>query len=394
MAENKKLKIAAMFPVEMVFIALAALGIWVLNITGIVRQQTSDMVSQIVLAVLGIAALGFCLRKGMLDMSLSYDNNEHPVRFWMCFGIGLAVAFVCVFLPEAAWPFLPIYVYLGLFGSPGLGVLGATVLLGITASQTGAGTAVFLMYLISGTFGIALFSRLKNGFKAGIPFALSMAGLLVCETAGTVAVANARPGWESFVLPVANLLVSGTMLLGVLKLFSERVLYKYRENYLDLNDPENEIMAALKQNDRGAYMKSVHTAYFCERIAMRLGMNAEALKCAAYYHGMGDKLVELMEAHYFPPQVAQILEEYQDRKHPVLHKETAVLMASENVINAILLLLEGSAGRDVDYDKVIDAIFAKYEEARTFYECNITVKEYHAIHRIFKEEKLYYDFLR
>ena len=394
MAGNKKLKIVAMLPAEMICMALAALGIWAVNFMGMIKQQTSDMVSQIVLTVLGIAALGFCIRKGVVDSSLSYDNSEHPGRFWMCFEIGLAVAFVCVFLPEAAWPFLPVYVFLGLFGSMGVGILGATVLLGIAVSQTGAGTSVFMMYLISGVFGMALFNQLKNGFKAGFSIALSLAGLLVCETAGTVLVANARPGWESFVLPAANLLVSWIMLLGILKSFSEKVLYKHRENYLDLNDTENVILADLKQSDRRAYMKSIHTAYFCERIAMKLGLNIEALKCAGYYHGMGERLSELMEMYAFPPQVVEILEEYQDRKHPVRHKETAVLMASENIINAVLLLLENSGGRNVDYDKVIDAIFAKYSDAGTFDECDISIKEFHDMHRIFKEAKLYYDFLR
>lgn len=394
MAENKFKRIIVMFLPEIGCMTLVALAIWGMNYLGILKQETSNMLSNIVLYVLGIAVLGFALRKEVMDGTLGYDNNEHPGRLWLCFGMGILVSFICIFLPEAAWPFLPVYVLLELFGSLGIGVLGASMLLAVSVSQSGAGMAVFMMYFISGLFGSILFRHLKNGFKAGIPFVLSLASLLVCETAGTVLVANARPGIESFVLPVANLLVSGIMLLGILKFFSEKVLYRFRESYLDLNDPENEILAALKQQDRQAYMKSIHTAYFCERIAMRLGFNAEALKCAGYYHGMGDKLTELMESHSFPPDVLFILEEYRDRKSSVQHKETAVLMASENIINAVMILLDKSEGKNADYDKVIDAVFSRYREAGTFTQCDISMRELHTMEKIFKEEKLYYDFLR
>ena len=394
MAENKFIKTAALFLPEIGCMALVAFGIWMLNFMGILKWETSDMLSDIVLAVLGIAVLGFALRKEVFEGTLSYDNSEHPVRFWLCFGLGILVSFVCIFLPDEAWPFLPVYVLLGLFGSLGLGVLGATTLLMISVVQSGAGTEVFAMYLISGIFGVTLFRHLKNGFRAGLPFMLSLACLLVCETAGTVLVANARPGIESFVLPVANIFVSGVMLLGILKLFSEKVLYQFRENYLDLNDTENEILAALKQEDRRTYMRSVHTAYFCERIAMKLGFNVDALKCAAYYHGMGERLTELMASHAFPPDVISILEEYQDRQKPVQHKETAVLMVSEDVINAVLALLDKAEGKSVDYDKVIDELFGRYQESGTFIQCDISVRELNTMYKIFKEEKLYYDFLR
>lgn len=394
MAENKDKKVGAMFLPELGCMALMALGIWGMKFTGLVKQENSDMLSHIVFAVLGIAALGFQLRRELLEGTLDYDNGEHPGRFWTSFLLGIAVSLVCIFLPEAAWPFLPVYVLLELFGSPILGTLGATLLLAISVSCAGVRIEVFLMYLISSFFGAALFRRLQNGFKAGLPVMLSMAGLFVCETAGTVLVANARPGLESFVLPAANLLVSGILLLGILKFFSEKVLYRYRGNYLDLNDPENEILAALKQKDRRAYMKSVHTAYFCGRIAAKLGLNPEPLKCAGYYHGMGESLAGLMESHSFPPDAVSILEEYQDRSRPVRRRETAVLMASESIINAILLVLDKAEGDNVDYDKVIDAVFDRYQEMGTFRQCEISMRELHTMQKIFKEEKLYYGFLR
>ncbi len=373
---------------------LALLGIVSPFYMGVLQQGADRVLCHMVLIVLGIAVLGFCLRRAMLRGDLDYDNSRYPGRFWLCFLMGLAVALACVFLPVAAWPFLPVYVLLTLFGSMNLGVLGASLLLAVPVCLTGAGTEVFLMYFISGLFGAGLFQHLKNGFRAGIPFLLSLGSLLVCETAGTVLVMNARPEIEFFVLPAANLVVSGVLLLGILRLFSDKVIYRYRGKYLDLNDPENEILAALKQNDRQTYMKSVHTAYFCERIAVKLGLNPEPIKCAGYYHGMGEELPELMKSHSFPPEVVTILKEYQEQKKTVQRKATAVLLAAENVISAVLLLLEKTGEGRVDYDKTIDEIFQRYQENGTFRQCDITVKELYTMHKIFKEEKLYYDFLR
>ena len=394
MAENKKKKAVAVFFAEIGFMLLVTAGIWGLTCSGLVKLDMDDMLEYIVFAVLGIGIVGFGLRRGILAGELDYDNDAHLERFGLCFLFGLLVSFVCVFLPGAAWPFLPVYIMLCLYSSIPLGVLGATVFLTIPVGLTGAGTEVFLLYLFSGLFGAFLFRNLKSGFKTGLPFIMSMGGLLVCETAGTVLVTNARPGPESFVVPIVNMIVSGILTLGILKSFFSKVIYQYREHYLDLNDPENAILGELKQSDKKAYMKSIHTAYFCERIALKLGYNADALKCAGYYHGMTGILEKIGQVHAFPLEVCEILEEYLTRGKPILRKETAVLIASENIVGSILALLEKADGGKVDYDKVIDIVFKRYQEAGTFKQCNISMRDFFAMQKIFKEEKLYYDFLR
>ena len=374
---------------------LAFLGIYLSKFTGLLGREKDYLLMYLVFSALGIAVTGFNLRHAALRGELDYDNGEHLGRFWLCFALGLVVAFVCAFLPVVAWPFLPVYVLLGLFGSLDVGVLGATLLLSIPVCMAGAGAEVFVMYLISGVFGVSVFKRMQegvDGFRTGIPFFASMGGLLVCETAGTVLVRNAKPSLESFVLPAANLLVSGVLLVGIMKFFSEKVVYRYRVSYLDLYDTENEILTALKQEDKRTYMKGVHTVHFAERIARQLGMNAESLKCAGYYYGMGEKLTGLFAAYSFPPDAVMILEEYQDKDKPVRHRETAVLVITEKVISTILQL-QGEGG-DVDYDRVIDGIFERFRSEGTFDQCDISMRDMETMRKIFKEEKLYYDFLR
>lgn len=394
MAESKNKRTGAVFLAEIGFMLLAVAGMIGLNLSGLVKQGADDMLSYIVFVVLGIGIVGFELRRGILTGELDYDNSEHPGRFWLCFLGGIVISFVCVFLPVGAWPFLPVYVALCLFGSLYLGVLGATVLLIIPVTLAGAGVEVFLLYIISGFFGAILFRDLKNGFRMGLPFVLSLGGLLVCETAGTVLVVNARPDLEYFVIPAINIIVSGIMILVILIFFSSKVVYKYRGHYLDLNDPENDILGTLKQTDKNAYMKSIHTAYFCERIGAKLCLDTDALKCAGYYHDMVDSLEEINGIYPFPPAALMILDEYRAKGQPILHKETAVLMAAENIVGMISMLLQKAEGSKLDYDKIIDAVFKRYQEAGTFKKCDISMQEFFAMQKIFKEEKLYYDFLR
>lgn len=393
MAGSKNKRTGVLLLCEIGCMALVAAGMAGLVLGGLVKQGMDYMLAYIVLIVLGIGIVGFGVRRGVLTGNLDYDNSEYPGRFWQCFLSGLVVSFVCIFLPSAAWPFLPVFILLALYSSVTLGALSATILLAISVCLSGAGLEVFLMYVVSGFWGAVLFKDIRNGFRIGVPFGLSITGLLVCETAGTVLVMNARPGVESFVVPAINLIVSGILMLGILKIFFGKVIYKYRENYLDLNDPENEILGTLKQVDKNAYMKSVHTTYFCERIALKLEMNSDALKCAGYYHGFRPDAEEI-QGLSFPPEVSAILEEYHAKGKAILHKETAVLMISENIVSTVMSLLQQAKGASVDYDKVIDAVFKRYQEAGTFKKCDISMRDFFAMQKIFKEEKLYYDFLR
>lgn len=377
---------------ELVSVILTCAGIWGISM---VRQHTSDMMmSNMILAVAGVAVLGFGMRQAYLEESLDYDNGKHYLRFWTCFLIGLAVAFVCAFLPTGGWPYLTIFVMLSLFSNTNIGILAGSVLLVISVLLSGANTQLFLLYFLSGLFAVVLFRDLERDFKIGLRLFLSLLCLLLCETAGIVLLANARPNFESFVIPAANIIISGILLLAILKLFSSLVIYKYREKYLELNDTENPLLAEYKKDSKEDYMHSIHTAYFCERIAGRLLLDIEALKCAGYYHRLCGKNSELTEEQKFPPHAQDILKEYYDKKAPIRRKETAVLVCADAVMNTIQHLVGKSQGRELDYDYIIEGVFKHFEEKKTFAKCDLTMREFEIMRGIFKEEKLYYDFLR
>jgi len=391
--ERKEYKISpSMYLMEGACLIMAGVGI---SLISLVRHVSMDvLVRNLILGLAGIAVLGFEVRQAYLFEELDYDNQEHYLRFWICFFLGMAVAFACAFLPPGGWPYLPIYVLLALFGNMSAGILGASVLLMISTLLSEVTLGIAFLYFLSGIFAITLFRKLTKDFKIGIRMFLSLLCLLLCETEGTVLMANERLNPEFLIMPFANVILSGILLLGVLKFFSSIVIYRDRIRYLELSDTENEVLSAYRTEAKNEYMHSVHTAYFCERIAARLLLDEEALKCAGYYHKVCAAHPDTLEQLEFPTCALEILKEYTSHKNSIKKKETAVLLCADTVMSAIQYLVDKSKGQGIQYDSVIDAVFQRFDETNAFLECDISLKELNQIKNIFKEEKLYYDFLR
>lgn len=386
-----------MFFIELLFLALTMGGIYGI---GMLRKEPFEQIlSHLVTGLLGLAVMGVCIRREFTTGRMPEENSRHFGRFYVGFLVSMVLSFACGFLPVEGWPFVPVFVLLALYSTPVVGMVSAVMLLMISTITAGAAVSVFFLYLVSGVLAVCLFCPLGEDVKIGIPLTLSMLCLFTCETAGIILTANARPSLELFLIPIANIVISTVLLLGIIKLFSGQVVYRYRERYLELNDTENPILAEYRQNAREEYMKCIHTAYFCERIAGWLSLDCDALKCAGYYHIKAVQQPELMEEGMFPPSARRILEEYiavkgKEEKNGVRKKETAVLLCSDMVVGTMLQLLEKERNCVLDHDKIIDAVFRHFADKGTFDNCEISLQEYKLMQKIFKEEKLYYDFLR
>lgn len=392
MEESKKKAGWKFFLAEGIIIIAGILGMGAL---GYIRHQAADrLLGNCVMMLFVLAVTCFHFRREYVNDGLDYDNGQHIFRFLSCLGIGLVTALICSFLPVGGWPYLVIFTMLSLFSSMSVGILSATSLLLISVMLGGADMNGFAMYFVCGVFAVTLFRHLDEDFRIGIPLFLSILCLLVCETANVVLVANARLNPELFVIPVANMIVSSILLLGCFKVFSSLVVYRHREKYLNTIDSENPVIVRLKERDREEYMRCVHTTYFCERIGKRLGLEVEALKSAGYYYRLGGELTQMLEDGQFTPGAREILLDYRNRAEGMKKKETAVLYCSDKVVASVKQIFAGEDQGQVDFDKLIDDIFNKLYKDNIFDKCAISLGELRTMQRIFKEEKLYYDFLR
>lgn len=380
---------------EFLFTLIAAAGIVI--VCYFKQTPFEHTLKVVVMAVLGIAVTGFRVRREYFRGDIPYVNKLHIDRFWLGMLCALLFAFACVFLPKAGWPFPAVFVMLSLYSTPAIGIMASATALMIPVMLGGASADIFFMYLVSSIFAVSLFCPLEEDSRFTMPLALSMMCLLLCETADIILVANARPKLEMFVVPAVNIILSAVLLAGILKLFAQHALYWFRDKYLELNDTENPLLVELRENDRARYMKAIHITYFTERLANRFSIDVDAVKCASYYHVFGEEILDIMEERDFPPRAREILVEYfthrsDSKKNIIRHKETIVIFCSNAVIELVMPL--AAKGGNPDYDTLIDEMFQELMDRGFFDDCDITLRELWVLQNIYKEEKLYYDFLR
>lgn len=361
----------------------------------------ADIIRNTVLTGIGSFLVLFILAQARQDKSFSYDNESHGLRFLIVYVLCLAVSVACGFLPSSGWPFLVIFVSLSLFSNTLTGVACGSLFLMVSILLSGCGMEIFSMYFVCGFLAAALFRHLNDTGKAGVPLTVSLLFLFTAETAVIVLYTNESLKWELFLIPFMNVIISLILLLIVLKIFYSVVIYLHRDRYMEINDPECPLFAELKAYSKEEYYLAMHTAYFCERIARKLSLDAEAAKTAGYYHRIGilteeniwENVQKITQPYHFPPHAQEILKEYVDKDTQKKKKETAVLIMANTVISTILYLLSHKQ-EEMDYDRIIDTVFKKKLETGILKENEISMAEISVMKKLFKEEKLYYDFLR
>ncbi len=332
------------------------------------------------------------------------EENASPAwtsRFAVSYGICLAVSLCCAFLPPAGWPFLVVFVMMSLFGGFLPGICGGISYLTFSVLLAGADVSIFALYMLTGLLGACLFSRLDEKYRIALPLFVSLSFLFAAETACVVLFANETLKWELFLIPALNVIISLILLLILLKVYSGMEIFKYRIKYLEINDQEFELLVNIKEKDKNAYYRAVHGAYFSERIAQVLSLDAAAAKTAAYYANAGilyeepEKALEDVFVSYgFPPYARQLLRELTGKNNDIRHKEAAVVYMADAVISSILYLFEKKQDTKIDYAAVIETVFQKKWESGSLQNSELTFAEWNRMKKIFKEEKLYYDFLR
>ncbi len=387
-----------------------ALSVVLFVLTGIVTcaagylkgLDTTHLISYTILVSMGTFAVLFLHALSRDKHLYDYNNEDHFGRFSFLWLVSLVIIVVCTYLPVAGWPFLVIYLWFTLFSNIIIGITSGSVFVLMAVLLTGESIPVFVLYFICGIICSSLFYKLDQNYKIFIPLLISVMCLFMGLTAGVVLYENRKLDLELFLIPFINVIVSIILMLAVLKSFSSVIIYRYRGKYLEINDQEFPLQIQLKSEHRNKYYQSVHTAYFCDRIASKLKLNAEAAKASGYYFHIsalkGDENWEetklICEEYEFPTEVHKILQEALDGKTPIISKEAAVLIFSESVISAILYMFEKHPDTKPDYDQVVDAVFKSKLKSGVFSKCCLTLEEIAVMEKVFKEEKLYYDFLR
>lgn len=396
-AENKKKE-----PVYLVNSILVVITVLLVTAGGFLKHAGgAELLRNAILAGTGAFLTCFLFLSEKDRLSEKNASPARTSRFAISYGICLAVSLCCAFLPPAGWPFLVVFVMMSQFGGFLPGICGGISFLTFSVLLAGADISIFALYVLTGLLGACLFSRLDEKYRIALPLFVSLSFLFAAETACVVLFANETLKWELFLIPALNVIISLILLLILLKVYSGMEIFKYRIKYLEINDQEFELLVNIKEKDKNAYYRAVHAAYFSERIAQALSLDADAAKTAAYYANAGilykepEKDLEKEFVSYgFPPYARQLLRELTGKNTGICHKEAAVVYMADAVISSILYLFEKKQDTKTDYAAVIETVFQKKWESGSLKNSELTFAEWNRMKKIFKEEKLYYDFLR
>ncbi|MCR5256140.1 MAG: hypothetical protein K6D96_09485 [Acetatifactor sp.] len=357
------------------------------------KRSEAEVLLNTVLCGAACGVFLFKLRSGLINAEFDYDNNIHPVRIYLVSGLMFVISVVCAYLPKYGWPIPALYLTMMLFSNAFTGLLGGSLFLLICCIASGVSVEVFALYFASGAFTVCIFEKLDKEFKVSLKVALSMVSYSVMLIVGAILSENSTVSPESFMIPVLNIVVTTILFIGILKLFSSSVIFKERNKFLEANDTENPLLVKLRENDHKSYMLSIHTVYFCERIAGKIGLDTESLKCAAYYHVLLLKNRDILSRTLFPDSVFRILFEYANQKLPV-SKECTVICLCNYMVGSLQFLIEKNGDKKIDFDLILDSLFDKVIKDGYLKKSDLSFAEFMVIKDVFKGEKLYYDFLR
>ena len=362
-----------------------------------------EIIKIVIMACVSTGCVVFAIEESRIFNTFLFDNSENMWRFTILYFFFLTGSVVFPMFPSGGWPYVAIFTGLMLFSGQLVAVCAGCNLLFISMLLTPASsTDLFLIYFISGIAGILLFSGLDENFKVWLPIMIALMIQFVCLCLHEVLMVNDVFRPEMFLVPGVNILINLILLLILLKFFSFSIIYRTRDTYMDINDPECPLLVKLKEFSKEEYFHAIHTAYLCDRIAKRLGLDDAAAKAGGYYHKIGilkgensfENVKLILQDYQIPDKVMIILKEYLIKEENIDSKETAILLISDTIISSISYLFSKDANASLDYEKLIQAVFKKKLESGILNHNALSLGEVEEIKKILMEEKLYYDFLR
>lgn len=355
--------------------------------------------------VMALAGSGIVIYSYLLSEEMdwfTYRNEGKYGKFAFVYLGSLVAAVFFPYLPVTGWPFLVLFILLGVFSNGITGIAAGSVCLLLAVNFSGGDMSVFWLYFISGLAGILVFSNLNDEFLVGLPVIISLSVLILCLTANVILFSREQLSAEQFTIPALNMMTCCILLLIILKAFSSSVIHKDQEKYMEINDPECPLLVQLKNLSREEYYHAIHTAYLGDRIAKRLRLDDAAVKACGYYHRIGklkgentwENVSAICDEYHFPAKTKRILKEYVDGSESVVSKETIIVLFADCIVSSILYLFEKDPKAQLDYKQLIDTVFKKKLETDELWGNEISLAQLHEMKEIFVEEKLYYDFLR
>ena len=380
---------------------VAALGIVSLS-SFLYTKDLTQIIRNAVVCCICMGTVIFLLVEAGIKHTYQEDNEEHPVRFMVCFLVSIVLAVLLPILPNTGWPYGAVFIALTLFSNSLVGIVSSSFLLLISVLlSNGADMNTFCLYFISGIICSILFQKLDENYKIGYPLLLSVMVTALCEVANAVLFINETLHWELLIIPAVNVIVTAILILIILKVYGQLIVFKFRERFLIINDTECPLMVELKEKQPDIYLHTVHVAYLSDKLATALKIDGQCVKTMSYYHKIGilqgevnfDNTMAAIEEYEFPSVTYDYLKDVIENSSCPTTKESFVVLIADMIISSMEYLHAKNPDKEIQYEQVITTLLKKKMDSVFPRKCGITFGEAEIVKHILLEEKLYYDFL-
>lgn len=358
------------------------------------------LTSFILLVIFSVTYL-FQLLSGVDKNKFFLGRHAHASGFVIVYVLSLIYCFGASFLPIWAFVALPIAVMLVVTGTPMLGFTAYVQLALFYTILAGALPEMLYGYLAIGIIAVTVFGRVNDDESLVGPFALSHTYTLV-----VLAVVDSMMHGKMTIIrlftDVGNVAISAVLLSAIFYFWIRPILFREREQYQELNDPENELLVELKETSTSSYYHAVHTAYFCEKLALVIGADARLAKAGGYYHQIGKmrgkenlkNTLVIAQEYDFPAKLKQILTEYGSKSSVIRSKEAALVLICDTMVATVTYLFDQDKNAQLDYAQIAELVIGRHLESKILDHSQLTLDEIRLIKKYFAEDTVYYDFLR
>lgn len=330
-----------------------------------------------------------------------YNIRTYLYHLTIAFVLAAIVSVLQTQYTSLLWLYFPICVVFTVFSNMQIAIGASVSLLFMQALMMDMQPITVVAEILVILIGVLLFENMETCSNLAMP--VIVGGLFQAMLAMLVyTYLNHTLTFDAVLFAAIQLFVSGLFLALFLRLFCMFYLRKDFNRYQEINDPEYVLLTELKKRNPKEYYHAIHTAYFCEKIARKIGANEVLAKAGGYYHKIGKlrgnknlkNILNIAEEHKFPDELLNLLKEYCGKNSEPRSKEVAIVIFADAMISSVTFLLEKDKNAKLEYDKIANVVFQKQMESGVLKHCNITMDELTMLQKTFVEENLYYDFLR
>lgn len=329
--------------------------------------------------------------------------KENLFSFVLVYTFSLFMASLYSYLPNMSWVYLPISILILYFSTPMIALVSTYICLFLTVFLAETSYMVQLLYMVSILCTILAFENAKTTKKYVYAGIISLSIHTALTVSYYILFLEGALKSDIYLYSILNIVINMVTMIFAIGIVDHIVIRRYTTIYSTINDQEYSLMKELKEKNEKIYYHAIHQAYFCDKIAPKLNLNSSLIRTGTYYKNIVsikeedifENLVDILEHHHFPkPSIELIIELYNQREVEALSKEACLIIVTDEVIGTIERIFEKNKNIKINMDELIDAIALDLYKRKMFMNSTFTFHELEVTLQFFKEEKLYYDFLR